>query len=311
MRIVVTGALGHIGSFLIRRIPQQMPGAEIVLVDNLVTQRYCSLFHLPQEAHYQMDQADVTKDDLSPLFQNSDAVVHLAAFTEPSESFAETSQGFEMNYIGTSRVAEQCAVLGVPLIFSSSTSVYDGQEGEMSESSESVALSPRTPYAQSKLREEAFLEGLGQEKGLRFTVLRFGTICGVSPGMRFHTAVNRFCFQAAMCQPITVWKTAMEQIRPYLDVQDAADAMITVIRQKLFDNGIYNTATEHRTVSSLLKTIQERIHDIDVEVTEAKVMVEGSFTVSCERFKEKGWVPRGSVDRCIGDTISLLNHTHV
>ena len=47
MKIVVTGALGHIGSRLIRELPTMFPEAEIVLIDNLSTQRYCSLFNLP------------------------------------------------------------------------------------------------------------------------------------------------------------------------------------------------------------------------------------------------------------------------
>ncbi|MCP4185049.1 MAG: SDR family NAD-dependent epimerase/dehydratase, partial [Hyphomicrobiales bacterium] len=50
MKIVVTGALGHIGSRLARQIPATFPGAEIVLIDNMATQRYCSLFNLPDEA---------------------------------------------------------------------------------------------------------------------------------------------------------------------------------------------------------------------------------------------------------------------
>ena len=47
MKIVVTGALGHIGSRLIRELPTIFPDANIVLIDNLSTQRYCSLFNLP------------------------------------------------------------------------------------------------------------------------------------------------------------------------------------------------------------------------------------------------------------------------
>jgi hypothetical protein len=37
--------------------------------------------------------------------------------------------------------------------------------------------------------------------------IRFGTIVGPSPGMRSHTAVDRSCWQAAMDEPLTVWRT--------------------------------------------------------------------------------------------------------
>ena len=56
------------------------------------------------------------------------------------------------------------------------------------------------------------------KKGLKGVSCRFGTIFGASPGMRFHTAVNKFCWQAVMGQPITVWSTAYDQKRPYLEV---------------------------------------------------------------------------------------------
>ena len=35
MKIIVTGALGHIGSYVLRQLPLNFPGAEIILIDNL------------------------------------------------------------------------------------------------------------------------------------------------------------------------------------------------------------------------------------------------------------------------------------
>ena len=48
MKIVVTGALGHIGSALIRQLPLHFPAAEIVMLDNMMTQRYASLSIFPR-----------------------------------------------------------------------------------------------------------------------------------------------------------------------------------------------------------------------------------------------------------------------
>ena len=47
MKLIVTGALGHIGSRIIRELPVLFPGVEIVMIDNMATQRYSSLFDLP------------------------------------------------------------------------------------------------------------------------------------------------------------------------------------------------------------------------------------------------------------------------
>ena len=36
--------------------------------------------------------------------------------------------------------------------------------------------------------------------------------------MRFHTAVNRFCLDASLDKDIHVYKTALNQFRPYLSL---------------------------------------------------------------------------------------------
>ena len=87
MKIVVTGALGHIGSALIRQLPLHFPDAEIVMVDNMMTQRYASLFDLPAVGRYQFIEADVRSVDLRPLIEGAHVVVHLAAITDAAGSF--------------------------------------------------------------------------------------------------------------------------------------------------------------------------------------------------------------------------------
>ncbi|MDP2815308.1 MAG: hypothetical protein Q8O19_01350 [Rectinemataceae bacterium] len=47
LTIVVTGAMGHIGSYLVRDLAHQFPECEVVMIDNLLTQRFSSLFDLP------------------------------------------------------------------------------------------------------------------------------------------------------------------------------------------------------------------------------------------------------------------------
>jgi nucleoside-diphosphate-sugar epimerase len=49
--------------------------------------------------------------------------------------------------------------------------------------------------------------------------------------MRFHTAINKFCWQAVMGKPLTVWATAKNQERPYLALSDAIRA-ITYFMEK-------------------------------------------------------------------------------
>ena len=61
MKFIITGALGHIGSRLVRELPLLLPDIDIVMIDDLSTQRYCSLFNLPTQTTYTFIQGDLFK----------------------------------------------------------------------------------------------------------------------------------------------------------------------------------------------------------------------------------------------------------
>ncbi len=72
-------------------------------------------------------------------------------------------------------------------------------------------IKPQTPYALTKLKEEKLVQEYFDKGLVNTRTLRLGSICGISPGMRFHAAISKFCFQASIGIPITVWKTALDQ----------------------------------------------------------------------------------------------------
>jgi UDP-glucose 4-epimerase len=243
---------------------------------------------------------------LEGYFAGLDAVIHLAAATNAAKSFEIQDRVEQVNYLGTQRVAEACANLGCKLIFISTTSVYGTQEEAVDEDCTPEELKPQSPYAESKLRAEQLILKLGREKGLRSFIGRFGTICGTSIGMRFHTAVNKFCWQACLGRPITVWRTAMHQKRPYLELGDAIRALDFVLKTDRFDNEIYNVLTANATVSQIVALISERVPDLQVEFVDAKIMNQLSYTVRCDKFQARGYKFQGSLSQGINETIDWV-----
>jgi nucleoside-diphosphate-sugar epimerase len=307
MKIIVTGALGHIGSRLIRELPAMFPDAEIVMIDNLLTQRYCSLFNLPAHGRYRFLEDDVLTADLASIFDGATAVVHLAAITDAANSFEIKETVEQVNFNGTERVAQACLKANCALIFPSTTSVYGSQAAEVDEDCPMSDLKPQSPYAEAKLKAERLLQSLGKEKGLRFITCRFGTIFGTSIGMRFHTAVNKFCWQAVMGQPLTVWKTALHQHRPYLDLGDAVAAIKFIIQKKLYDGQVYNVLSTNTSVSSIVDIISTHVPDISIEYVDTKIMNQLSYHVSNKRFSDLGFDFKGKLEEGIGRTIDWLN----
>lgn len=306
MRIVVTGALGHIGSRLIRELAVAAPGTEIVMVDNLATERYASLYNLPGSGRYEFVEGDVLTADLTRVFAGADAVIHLAALTNAARSDLR-AQMERVNVVGTERVARACVAGGIALLFPSTTSVYSAPHGVVSEDCAPAELRPQSPYADWKLQSEELLRSLGQRDGLRFVIFRMGTIFGPSVGMRFHTAVNQFCWRAVTGQPIEVWRTASDQFRPYLDLGDAVRAMIFVLRRRQFDARVYNVLTLNATVTHVVEVLSSFVPDLRITSVDSPLMNRLSYCVDNSRFSQLGFEFSGSLGRGIGDTVAMLS----
>ncbi len=307
MKLLITGALGHIGSRFIHNI---LPGEyeEVVLLDNLLTQRYCSLFNLPKDVPFKFIEDDVCTADMERYCDGMDCVIHLAAITNAAGSFEMQDQVEKVNYEGTERIARACLKTGSKLIFFSTTSVYGTQEEIVDENCSLEELKPQSPYASTKLRAERLLESLGKSDGLKYFIGRFGTIFGTSIGMRFHTAINKFCWQACLGEPITVWRTALHQKRPYLDLSDAIRAINFVLRTNMFDNQVYNVLTTNSTVNDIIERIRIDVPDLSVKYVDSKIMNQLSYTVSSAKFCSKDFIFDGKLEVGIRETLDLIRN---
>tara|TARA_B110000444_G_C18783615_1_gene568719 strand:+ start:426 stop:1358 length:933 start_codon:yes stop_codon:yes gene_type:complete len=306
MKIVITGALGHIGSALFLNLIAEKKVKKILLIDNFLTQRYPSLFELPKNKKLEFVELDITKAKLNNILKNYDYVIHLAAMTDAESSFKNKRTIKKNNLLGTKYVAEACSDLGIKLVFLSSTSVYGTQNNIVDENCSKTELKPQSPYAATKLSEENILKKISKNHGLNYTILRFGTIFGVSKGMRFHTAINKFCWQASFNIPLTIWKTAYNQKRPYLDLKDGVNSIIFIINKNLFNSDIYNVLTVNTSVKEITLLIKSYVKNTKIKFVDSKIMNQLSYEVSNKKIIEEGFNFKGNLKKSIKETINHL-----
>lgn len=114
MKVVVVGATGNVGTSVLRSLSEE-PRVETVLG---ISRRRPEL-SLPK---VEWADADVTRDDFAPLFQNADAVVLLSWLIQPSR---DLNKLWMVNVEGSMRVAQAVKEAGVPaLLYASSVGTY-------------------------------------------------------------------------------------------------------------------------------------------------------------------------------------------
>lgn len=308
MNILVTGGLGHIGSRLIRDLSRVKDVEVIRIMDNLSSQRYCSLFGLPTNVKYEFIEGDVRScEDLDSAMRNMDLVFHLAAITDAPQTFKIPELTKEVNFLGTRNTVNSALKFGVKkFIYPSTTSVYGPTKGVAREDCEPEDYKPASPYAQFKLLGKKEVIRAHDENGLDSVVLRLGTIFGPSIGMRFHTAVNKFIFQACTGQPITVWDVALNQKRPYLYLPDAIQAFFFMMKEKQGSGEVFNVVTENLTVKEVVYTIKLFVPDLRITLTKSPLLNQMSYYTDDTKIRKLGFEPKGSLREGVRKTINYL-----
>jgi nucleoside-diphosphate-sugar epimerase len=277
MKLIITGACGHIGSYLAERMYLIPKIKKTILIDSLESNRYCSLFNISNKNNLSFFQIDLSKKKSLDKFKDADYLIHLASMTNAEKSFGKEKEMYKNNLDCMNNVVNFCKKNRVKLIHLSSTSVYGKQSDLVDEKCEKKYLKPQSPYAKIKLIEENILK---KTKKIRFSTFRFGTIAGYSKGIRFHTAVNKFCLNAALNQDISVYKTALNQYRPYLSLRDAFKVFKFCIEKNFFRNDIFNILSGNLTVNQILTKIKSRIGHAHLSLL-SNVSVNQNLTACC------------------------------
>jgi len=245
MQVLVTGGGGYIGSVLVPRLLKEE--YKVKVLDRFFFGKE-TLNSVLKNKNLKLIQDDIRWFD-PKILKNVDVVMDLAALSNDPSGELNPQKTFEINYKGRERVAKLSKKAGVKrYILASSCSIYGFRDRMLDEKS---PINPLTTYAKANRSAEIAAQKLSDNK-FTTTMLRFATVFGLSPRMRFDLAVNGMVLGFFKNKQIPIMRNG-KQWRPFIHVKDVAEAYVKTIQaQKDMINGeIFNVGSDDQNLQIL------------------------------------------------------------
>lgn len=234
-----------------------------------------------------------------------DAVVHLGAIVGDPACDLDETVTINVNLGATQMIAQVAKATGIRrFVFASTCSVYGANDDILDERSE---VKPISLYGQTKLAAERGLQSMA-DANFTPTILRFGTIYGLSGRTRFDLVVNLLAAKGKIDGQITVFGGS--QWRPFVHVDDAALGVFKALETPLAiaGNQIFNVGSDeqNRTIRQIGELIHEQLPAADLIVEENDVD-KRNYRVSFAKIRNQlGFEPSWTLENGIRQVVEAV-----
>ena len=306
MKVMVTGGAGYIGSTLVPLLLAQ--GHQVRVFDSLMYGG-SSMFGFWSHPGFEFMKGDLQdKQAVIEAVQGVEAVVHLAAIVGDPACAKKPDLARATNLGGSLSLLETSRHAGVRrFVFASTCSNYGRMADSTQYADENWELRPISLYAETKVAvEEAVLDL--DRADFAPTVLRFATVYGVSPRMRFDLTVNEFTLDLLIKGHLTVF--GQQFWRPYIHVRDVARAITGMLTHPVeqVSTQVFNVGSTSQNFQKqqLVELISAYAPGARIEYVE-KNEDPRDYRVSFEKIKDSlGFQTHYSVEDGVGEVAQLV-----
>jgi len=298
--IIVTGAAGFIGSYLIQRLNQDNFNA-IIAVDKFDNKEKNK--NLVGSKIKEKIDRDVFLSWLDKNYETVEFIFHIGARTDTAEF--DTSLLDKLNTQYTKDIWVRCCKYQIPLVYASSAATYGlGEMGYDDNEQQVSKLKPLNPYGQSK--QDFDVWALGQkEKPFFWVGLKFFNVYGPNEYHkgRMASVIWHAYNQIKKTGKMKLFKSHNpeykdgEQMRDFVYVKDVAEVCMFLMHHRK-NSGIYNLGSgKARTFVDLTKAVFQALgkkEDIEFIETPADIRDKYQYFTEANMDKLKGTGYRGS-----------------
>ena len=243
-RVLITGALGFIGSNLARRLAEL--GAQVLAVDSLIPEYGGNLFNIAGlEDRVQVNISDVRDaHSMRYLVQGQDYLFNLAGQTSHMDSMNDPDADLEINCRAQLSILEACRKYNpaIKLVFASTRQLYG--KPDYLPVDEKHLLRPVDVNGINKMAGEWYHILYNNVYGIRSCALRLTNTYG--PRMRIKDARQTFLGVwirlAVEGKAFEVWEG--HQLRDFTFVDDAVEAFLLAAASEQANGEIFNLGGE-------------------------------------------------------------------
>ncbi len=253
--VLVTGGVGFIGSVVVKNLIDNYD-CNLVVADNLSVGELQNLGEYQKKiSFYNVDIR--AKEDLDPIIQKCNYVIHLAANVSIQKSIQDPSYSSSINIGGFLNVLELCNKYKIEkLVYASSAAVYGSLEGV---ANEKMLLAPESPYGFEKSANDFYAKLYHKQHGLNYVGLRYFNVYGPlnNKASDYAGVVKIFSERISQGEDIVIYGDGSQE-RDFIIVDDVADITVKTLFSDA--NGVFNVATgKSVTILELANILQELI----------------------------------------------------
>ncbi len=238
-KFLVTGGAGFIGSSISRALLAR--GDEIAIIDDFSSGSRANIADFANKI--QLFEGDIRDEALlARAMQGVEVVYHEAAIPSVPRSLAAPVASHAANSTGTLMVLEGARKHGVRrVVYAGSSSVYG--ETPVLPKVETMATSPLSPYAVSKLSGEQYCQVYARTFGLQTVVLRYFNVFGPrqDPASQYAAVIPRFVTAGLQGQSPVIYGDG-EQSRDFCFIDNVIEANLLAADANDASGRVFNVA---------------------------------------------------------------------